>query len=105
VGWTLAIVPFALLVLGVPIYLIFLATTILALVAFINVPPTMMPQTIFGSIDSFTLLAVPFFIFAGELMGRGGIATRLVRWFVTMFGAVRGSLAYVTVASTNKPTK
>jgi C4-dicarboxylate transporter DctM subunit len=99
VGWALAVVPVALLVLGVPIYLIFLATTILALVAFMNIPPTMMPQTIFGSIDSFTLLAVPFFIFAGELMGRGGIAARLVRWFVTMFGAVRGSLAYVTVAS------
>lgn len=98
-GWALAVVPFALLALGVPIYVIFLATTILALVAVINIPPTMMPQTIFGSIDSFTLLAVPFFIFAGELMGRGGIAVRLVRWFVAMFGAIRGSLAYVTVAS------
>ena len=98
-AWALAVVPLALLVLGIPIYVIFLATTILALVAFVNVPPTMMPQTIFGSIDSFTLLAVPFFIFAGELMGRGGIAVRLVRWFVAMFGAVRGSLAYVTVAS------
>lgn len=98
-AWVLAVVPFALLVLGVPIYVIFLATTILALIAVINIPPTMMPQTIFGSIDSFTLLAVPFFIFAGELMGRGGIAVRLVRWFAAMFGAVRGSLAYVTVAS------
>jgi C4-dicarboxylate transporter DctM subunit len=98
-GWVLAIFPFSLLVLGVPIYLIFLATTILALAGFMPIPATMIPQTIFGSIDSFTLLAVPFFIFAGELMGRGGIATRLVRWFVAMFGGVRGSLALVTVAS------
>lgn len=98
-GWALAALPFALLVLGVPIYVIFLATSIVALSTLVSVPPTMMPQTIFGGIDSFTLLAVPFFIFAGELMGRGGIAVRLVRWFIAMFGAVRGSLAYVTVAS------
>ncbi|MBI2369436.1 MAG: TRAP transporter large permease [Deltaproteobacteria bacterium] len=98
-GWVLVVLPFALLALGVPIYLIFVATTITILVGFLEVPPTIIPQVIFGSVDSFTLLAVPFFIFAGELMGRGGIATRLVQWFMAMFGRVRGSLALVTVAS------
>ena len=98
-GWILAVVPFFLLIWGVPIYVIFLATTALVLAGFMNVPATMIPQNIFGSIDSFTLLAVPFFIFAGELMGRGGIATRLVRWLMAMFGGIRGSLALVTVAS------
>jgi C4-dicarboxylate transporter DctM subunit len=98
-GVILAVVPFSLLILGVPIYLIFLATTALVLAGFMNVPATMIPQNIFGSIDSFTLLAVPFFIFAGELMGRGGIAARLVQWFMAMFGGIRGSLALVTVAS------
>jgi C4-dicarboxylate transporter DctM subunit len=98
-GWVVGLLPFVLLLLGVPIYLIFFATSVVALHGFVAVPPTMIPQTVFGSIDSFTLLAVPFFIFAGELMGRGGIATRLVRWFVAMFGGIRGSLAFVTVAS------
>ena len=97
-GWIIGILPLALLCLGVPIYAIFFATTILALWS-MGIPPTMIPQTIFGSIDSFTLLAVPFFIFAGEIMGRGGIAVRLVDWLMKMFGAVRGSLALVTVAS------
>jgi C4-dicarboxylate transporter DctM subunit len=97
-GWIIGLLPFALLCLGVPIYLIFLATAIVALWGF-GIPPTMIPQNIFGSIDSFTLLAVPFFIFAGEIMGRGGIAVRLVDWLMKMFGGVRGSLGLVTVAS------
>ncbi len=97
-GWVVALLPFVLLCLGVPIYLIFLASTVVALWAS-SLPPTMMPQNIFGSIDSFTLLAVPFFIFAGELMGRGGIAVRLVDWVTKMFGAVRGSLGLATVTS------
>src|SRR2546427_10942910 len=53
----------------------------------------------FGSVDSFTLLAVPFFLFTGELMGRGAIADRLVKWCMALFGGVRGSLGLVTVGS------
>ena len=97
-GWVVGLLPFVLLCLGVPIYLIFLASTVVALWTS-GVPPTMIPQNIFGSIDSFTLLAVPFFIFAGELMGRGGIAVRLVDWVTRMFGGVRGSLGLATVTS------
>jgi C4-dicarboxylate transporter DctM subunit len=97
-GWVIGLLPFALLCLGVPIYLIFLTGTVVALWSS-SLPPTMMPQNIFGSIDSFTLLAVPFFIFAGELMGRGGIAVRLVEWVTKMFGGVRGSLGLATVTS------
>ena len=67
-GWMLAVVPFSLLILGVPLWVIFLATTAVVLTTSLSIPATMIPQNIFGSIDSFTLLAVPFFIFAGELM-------------------------------------
>jgi C4-dicarboxylate transporter, DctM subunit len=96
--WLIGLLPFALLCLGVPIYLIFLATTVVALWSS-DLPATIMPQNMFGSIDSFTLLAVPFFIFAGELMGRGGIAVRLVNWVRQMFGGMRGSLGLATVMS------
>jgi C4-dicarboxylate transporter, DctM subunit len=96
--WLIGLLPFALLCLGVPIYLIFLATTMVALWSS-DLPATIMPQNMFGSIDSFTLLAVPFFIFAGELMGRGGIAVRLVNWVRQMFGGMRGSLGLATVMS------
>jgi C4-dicarboxylate transporter DctM subunit len=53
----------------------------------------------FGSLDNFPLLAVPFFVLAGEIMGRGGIANRVVNWVVSLIGGVRGSLAVTTVAS------
>src|SRR3990172_3232525 len=97
-GWVIGLLPFVLLCLGVPIHLIFFATAIVALWDK-GIPPTMLPQNIFGSIDSFTLLAVPFFIFAGEIMGRGGIAVRLVDWVMKMFGGERGCLVLVTGAS------
>ena len=54
---------------------------------------------LFGGLDNFPLLAVPLFIFAGEVMGRGGIARRLVEWALSIIGGVRGSLALATVAS------
>jgi C4-dicarboxylate transporter DctM subunit len=53
----------------------------------------------FGGLDNFPLLAVPFFILAGEIMGRGGIARRVIAWVLSIVGGVRGSLAITTVAS------
>ena len=62
--------------------------------------PTQAIQTyMFGSLDNFPLLAVPFFVLAGEIMGRGGIANRVVAWVVSIIGGIHGSLAVTTVAS------
>jgi len=97
--WILWGVPLVALLLGLPIYLCFLTAAIATLIFVTSVPTSVVPQVIFGSIDSFTLLAVPFFLFAGELMGRGGIADRLVRWCMALFGGARGSLGLVTVGS------
>jgi C4-dicarboxylate transporter DctM subunit len=99
VGWAMALIPFTLLALGVPIFLILLVTVIVLLAFFMTVPFTVVPQMMFGSIDKFALLAVPFFIFAGEVMGQGGISERLIRWVQSLFGGVRGSLALTTVAT------
>ena len=98
-GWAMALVPFVLLALGLPVFLILLVTAIVLLAFFVNVPFTVIPQMMFGSIDKFALLAVPFFIFAGEVMGQGGISDRLIRWVRSMFGGVRGSLALTTVGT------
>jgi C4-dicarboxylate transporter DctM subunit len=95
----MALIPFGLLALGMPIFLILLVTAIVLLAFFMNVPFTVVPQTMFGSIDKFALLAVPFFIFAGEVMGQGGISARLIRWVQSIFGGVRGSLALTTVGT------
>ena len=56
-------------------------------------------QRIVSGINVFSLLAIPFFIFAGELMFHGGIAMRLVRFAQSAVGAVRGGLGVVNVFS------
>ena len=97
--WVLALLPLALLALGFPFFVILLATAAVVLVAFAPAPATVMHQVMFSSIDKYALLAVPFFIFAGDLMGRGGVSKRLVRWVTSMIGGVRGSLPFTALGT------
>ena len=53
----------------------------------------------YNGIDSFPLLAVPFFILAGELMNSGGITAAIVRFAQSLVGHVRGGLAQVNILS------
>lgn len=97
--WIMGIVPVILLLLGFPIFVILLATAAIVLIIFAPVPPMAMHINMFGSVDKFALMAVPFFIFAGELMGQGGISKRIVAWVLSIIGGVRGSLALTTVGT------
>jgi C4-dicarboxylate transporter DctM subunit len=97
--WLMGLLPPGLLVLGFPFFLVLLATVTIAIVAFTSVPPTAVIQIMFGSVGNFALLAVPFFIFAGELMGRGGMARRLVAVVVALFGGIRGAVPITTVGA------
>jgi C4-dicarboxylate transporter, DctM subunit len=97
--WLMSLMPLALLVLGFPFFLVLLATATIAIVAYTSVPPTAVLQIMFGSVGNFALLAVPFFIFAGELMGRGGMARRLVAVVIALFGAFRGAVPITTVGA------
>ena len=95
----MAVVPVALLLLGFPIFVILLATSAIVLLLFAPVPATAVHINMFGSVDKFALMAVPFFIFAGDLMGRGGISRRIVAWVLAAIGGVRGSLALTAVGT------
>jgi C4-dicarboxylate transporter, DctM subunit len=95
----LAVLPVVLLLIGFPIYIVLLASVSVALVFFMNVPLAALHQNIFGSVNAFALVAVPFFIYAGELMGRGSVAQRLVDFVQGGVGSVRGSLAVTTVGT------
>jgi tripartite ATP-independent transporter DctM subunit len=55
------------------------------------------PQRMFTSLDSFVLLAAPFYIFAGEVMYRGGITERLIRFSQFLVGRVKGGTAYAAI--------
>ena len=98
-GWAMSLIPIALMALGFPFFIVLLATVIVVLVGFAGVPATVLHQTMFSSIDKYALLAVPFFIFAGDLMGRGGVSARLVRWVTALFGGVRGSLPFTALGT------
>jgi tripartite ATP-independent transporter DctM subunit len=69
----------------------------LFLVFFKNYPHQIMHTRMVGGIDSFPLLAVPFFILAGELLNTGGVTTRLVALAKVFVGSIRGGLGMVTV--------
>ncbi len=64
-----------------------------------HVPLMVVHQNLFGSVNATPLLAVPFFIYAGELMGRGSVAQRLVDFVQSGVGSVRGSLGVTTVGT------
>ena len=72
--------------------------TVLA-VTYMNLPLLMIPQTVWGSVDSFVLMAIPFFLLAGSLMTSGGIAKRLYDFFDDMLGHLPGGMAIVMVLS------
>ena len=94
----LILIPLLLLVLGVPIYIALLAAAAAGLLAS-GYPLAQMHSSMFGGLDNFPLLAVPFFVLAGEIMAQGGIARRVVVWVMSLIGGVRGSLGVTTVAA------
>ncbi len=97
--FALGIVPGALLLLGFPIFVVLLAGSVLALAGFMQVPLTAIQQNLFGALNSPGLLAVPYFIFAGELMSRGTVSMRLVDFVRSFVGAMPGSLGLTTVGT------
>jgi C4-dicarboxylate transporter, DctM subunit len=98
-GGLLGLLPASLLMAGLPIFLVLLIASIATLWFGTQVPLAAVPQTMFGALDKFALLAVPFFIFAGAIFSTGGISERLIRWVQAMFGGVRGSLGLTTIGT------
>jgi C4-dicarboxylate transporter, DctM subunit len=93
------ILPVILLCIGFPIYLILLLTSLIAVLTVADVQTTVLQTNMFGSLDNFPLLAIPFFILAGEIMGQGGIAKRVIVWVTALTGSARGSLPMTTIVS------
>lgn len=87
------------LLLSVPIAISIGIATILTMLFTIQPGPaiTTVAQQMATGINSFALLAIPFFILSGQLMGRGGIARRLIDFAKVMVGMYPGGLAYVNV--------
>ncbi|MFH1156712.1 MAG: TRAP transporter large permease subunit [Pseudomonadota bacterium] len=86
-----------LLLMGVPIAVILGVTTMTALFFFSDTPLHIITQQLFNALDKFILLAIPFFIVAGAIMTRGGIARRLIAFVNALVGWFPGGLAIAGV--------
>ena len=89
----------ATLALGIPVAFCLALTSLVALLIIGDVPLILIPQRMFTGIDSFPLMAVPFFIMAGDLMNRSGITDRIIRFSTALVGSIRGGLAHVNVVA------
>jgi len=87
-----------LLILGVPVAFSIAAAT-LATVVYIGLPPVVVVQQVASGFNKISLLAIPLFIFAGELMLRGGISERLIALASSLVGHLRGGLGQVSVVA------
>ncbi|MGD9967996.1 MAG: TRAP transporter large permease [Hyphomonadaceae bacterium] len=87
-----------LLVLGVPIAFA-IATATLATVVYLGLPPVVVVQQVSAGFNKISLLAIPLFIFTGELMMRGGISERLISLAASLVGHLRGGLGQVSVVA------
>ncbi len=96
---TLLITFFALLALGVPVaYGIGVAGTLTMLVSIDSIPAfTTYALRMASGLDSFSMLAIPFFVLAGNIMNSGGIALRLIEFAKVLVGRLPGGLAVVNV--------
>ncbi|WEX12063.1 TRAP transporter large permease [Chelativorans sp. AA-79] len=88
---------FLMLVLGVPVAFAMGLSAILALLVQGEVPGILLPQRFFSTLDNFSLLAVPLFVLAGELMNAGGVTERLVAMSRALMGHLRGGIAQANV--------
>lgn len=89
---------FILAFLGVPVAYSLGVAAMLGM-SFSGVPLSSLPQKMFTAIDSFSFMAIPFFILAGKLMELGGISRRLVHFADALLSKVRGGLAIATVVA------
>ncbi len=90
-----------LLGLGVPIAFAIGLSTVATMLMAIQVDPsfTTMAQRMATGLNSFALLAIPFFILAGQLMNRGGLARRLIDFAKSLLGTLPGGLAHVNIVA------
>ena len=87
------------LVSGVPVAFCLALTSLVFLLLMGSVPLHLIPQRMFTGMDSFPVMAVPFFILAGDLMNAAGITEKIVRFASVLVGHIRGGLAHVNIVA------
>ena len=88
------------MLLGMPVAFAMLVSGVALMLAMGQFDVALMAQTVVNGADSFPLLALPFFILAGEIMNVGGLSRRIVDVAVSLLGHLRGGLGYVAILAT-----
>lgn len=87
------------MVLGMPIAFALGTGALFALLQSGTIPLVVFPQRMLVNIDSFSLMAIPFFIFCGEVMSKGGVSKRLIAFASSLVGHLQAGLAMVSIVS------
>lgn len=95
---TLLFVLVSLIALRVPVSISIGISTVIALIIG-DFPLSVIPRMMIDGLDTFTLLAVPFFVLAGNIMNAGGVTERIFSFAKALFSPIRGGLAQVNVAA------
>lgn len=96
-GMLLIIIFLVLLFFHVPIMIALGVSSVTYCVFISDAPMAIVTNTYFTALDSFTLIAIPFFILAGDLMMTGGISKRLINFCMAVVGTITGAMGCVTV--------
>jgi len=83
--------------LRVPLFIVFLLASLVYISQFTSVPANIVIQRTFSGLDKFPLMAVPLFILAANVMGRGGMSSRIIEFARALVGPLPGGLALATV--------
>lgn len=100
----LIILTFVFIIIGIPIYISLMFTGLLSLAALASSTATplatlVIPQSIFNGIGSLPLLAIPFFMLAGEIMNRGKITEKLIKFAMLLIGRLPASLGLSSIVA------
>jgi tripartite ATP-independent transporter DctM subunit len=90
---------FSTVLMGLPVSFAMLLATLVYLLVTDTAPPVAAPQNMVDGTSNFILLALPFFLFAGVVLERGGIGVRLVRFALALVGHLKGGLLQVIVVT------
>jgi C4-dicarboxylate transporter DctM subunit len=87
------------LFLTVPMFVVLTGTAFIVIAATTPIPLSILPQRVFAGLESFPLLAIPFFILAANIMGKGGLSERLIDFIKSLVGHLPGGLGITVVVT------
>ena len=90
---------FFFLFLNIPIALVMVLSAIVLMLWSGDGDFMIIPQAMVDGVNNYPLMAIPFFVFAGEIMAKGGLSERVVKLAQLMIGRVRGGLGYATIVA------